>query len=77
MARIDDLPEPTRTVVRDLPCAPSTSTPFVAGPALSGRRVALVSSAALVQPGEAPFSVGAGEAREVPSDVSAHGLLLP
>ena len=75
MARIDDLPEPTRTVVRDLPCTPSTSAPFVAGPALSGRRVALVSSAALVQPGEAPFSVGAGEAREVPSDASAHGLL--
>jgi len=75
MARIDDLPEPTRTVVRDLPCTPSPSSPFVSGPALSGRRVALVSSAALVRPGETPFAVGSGEARELPADASAYGLL--
>ena len=47
MARLEDIPEPTRTVVRDIPCTAFETTPFVRGPKLSERRVGIVSSAAV------------------------------
>lgn len=76
MARLDDIPEPTRTAVRDLPCPRYDTTPFVTGTPLARHRVALVSSAALVRRGEAPFAVGSGEARAVPGRPGAHELLM-
>jgi len=45
MARLEDIPEPTRTAVANIPCPVFDTTPFVAGPKLSERRVAIVSSA--------------------------------
>ncbi len=65
MARLDDIPEPTRTAVANIPCPAFESTPFVAGPALSERRVAIVSSAALIRRGDKPFPFGSGEYRAV------------
>ena len=67
MARLEDIPEPTRTAARDIACPSFESTPFVGGPALSKRRVALVSSAALIRRGDKPFPVGSGEHRAVPA----------
>jgi D-proline reductase (dithiol) PrdB len=75
LARLDDIPEPTRTAVRDLPCPRFDTMPFVTGSPLSHRRVALISSAALVRPGEAPFALGSGEARSVPGLPDALSLL--
>ena len=65
MARLEDIPEPTRTAVRDVPCPSFDETPFVLGPPLSQRRVAIVSSAALIRRGDKPFPVGSGEHRAV------------
>lgn len=76
MARLDDIPEPTRTAVRDLPCPSFDTAPFVTGRPLARHRVALISSAALVRPGEAPFAVGSGEARAIPGRPGAHELLM-
>jgi D-proline reductase (dithiol) PrdB len=67
MARLEDIPEPTRTAARDIPCPAFDTTPFVTGPALSERRVAIVSSAALIHRGDKPFDFGSGEYRAVSS----------
>ena len=67
MARLEDIPEPTRTAVANIPCPAFGTTPFVTGPALSERRVAIVSSAALIHRGDKPFPFGSGEYRAVPS----------
>ena len=75
MARLDDIPEPTRTAVRDLPCPRFDTTPFVGGPPLSQRRVALVSSAALIRRGDVPFAVGSGAHRAVPAAWRAGDIL--
>lgn len=75
MARLDDIPEPTRSAARDLPCPRFDTTPFVAGPALARRRVAMVSSAALIRRGDAPFAVGSGEHRPVPAHWPAADIL--
>ena len=76
MARLEDIPEPTRSVVAALPCPAFDTTPFVSGPPLSQRRVALVSSAALIRRGDRPFPVGSGEAREVGADWPAAEILV-
>ena len=67
MARLEDIPEPTRTAAANVPCPAFDTTPFVTGPQLSERRVAIVSSAALIHRGDKPFDFGSGEFRAVPS----------
>jgi D-proline reductase (dithiol) PrdB len=76
MARLEDIPEPTRTAVANLLCPSFDTAPFVAGPPLSERRVAIVSSAALIHRGDKPFPFGSGEYRAVPSDWSNSDILV-
>ncbi|MSO90845.1 MAG: selenoprotein B glycine/betaine/sarcosine/D-proline reductase [Acetobacteraceae bacterium] len=76
MARLDDIPEPTRTAARDIPCPRFTTTPFVVGPALSERRIAIISSAALIRRGDTPFSFGSGEYRAVPGSWDTGDILV-
>ncbi len=76
MARIDDIPEPTRTAVSALPCPTFETIPFVRGVPLNKRRVAMVSSAALIKRDEKPFSIGSGEYRALPKGLSAADLLI-
>jgi D-proline reductase (dithiol) PrdB len=76
MARIEDIPEPTRTAVANLPCPSFDTAPFVGGPALSQRRVAIVSSAALIRRGDKPFPFGSGEYRAVPGGWNNNDILV-
>ena len=76
MARLEDIPEPTRTAVANLPCPSFDTAPFVSGPALSERRVAIVSSAALIHRGDKPFPFGSGEYRAVPSSWNNGDILV-
>jgi D-proline reductase (dithiol) PrdB len=76
MARLEDIPEPTRTAVANLPCPSFDTTPFVIGPRLSERRVAIVSSAALIHRGDKPFPFGSGEYRAVPSGWDNNEILV-
>ncbi len=76
MARLEDIPEPTRTVVRDIPCPAFGTTPFIIGPKLSERRVAIVSSAALIHRGGKPFPFGSGEYRAVPGSWKTEDILI-
>ena len=75
MARPEDIPEPTRTVVTTCPCPRFDTEPFVTGPPLAQRRVALISTAALIRRGEAPFALGSTEFRTVPADRPAGDIL--
>ena len=76
MARTDDIPEPTRTAVTTVACPRFDTEPFVNGPPLSERRVALVSTAALIKRGDPPFAFGTAEVRRVPADWSAADILM-
>ena len=76
MARLEDIPEPTRTAVANLPCPSFETTPFVGGPKLSRRRVAIVSSAALIHRGDKPFPFGSGEYRAVPASWDNNEILI-
>ena len=70
MARLEDIPQPTRDAVLAAPC-PSFKPSFVVGPPLAQRRVAIVSSAALIQRGEKPFPFGSAECRFLPAPASS------
>jgi D-proline reductase (dithiol) PrdB len=76
MARIEDIPQPTRDAVASLACQPFGTTPFVAGPPLNERRVAIVSSAALIRRGDEPFPFGSPEVRFLAVDVPPSELLI-
>jgi D-proline reductase (dithiol) PrdB len=76
MARIEDIPQPTRDAVVNAPCPSFDTIPFVLGPPLTGRRVALVSSAALIRRGDAPFHFGSPEVRFLPADAPLADLLV-
>jgi len=76
MARLDEIPEPTRTAVAGIPCPAFETTPFVSGPPLSKRRVAIVSSAALIERGDKPFDFGSGECRPLQRSANADDILI-
>src|SRR5271165_4942190 len=76
MARIEDIPQPTRDAVLNLQGQRFDTTPFVAGPKLADRRVAIVSSAALIRRGDAPFPFGSSEVRFLPATVPPDELLM-
>ncbi len=76
MARIEDIPQPTRDAVLNLQGQVFDTAPFVAGPKLADRRVAIVSSAALIRRGDAPFPFGSPEVRFLPAAVPPGDLLM-
>ena len=76
MARLEDIPQPTRDAVVSLPCPAFETTPFVSGPPLSQRRIAILSSAALIKRGDKPFPFGSGETRFIAADTPPNDLLL-
>jgi D-proline reductase (dithiol) PrdB len=80
MARLEDIPEATRIAAAELPCPSFETTPFVAGPKLAKRRVAIISSAGLLHRGARPFARplhdGEGECRAVPSTWHARDILV-
>ncbi len=76
MAQIDDIPEPTRSAILALDVPAADRKPFVAGPKLAARRVAIVSSAALVRRGDAPFPPGSGEFRALPASLAADDIVM-
>ena len=76
MARLEDIPQPTRDAVADAPCPVFDTQPFVAGPPLAQRRVAIISSAALIRRGEKPFPFGSAECRFLPASLPASDILM-
>lgn len=76
MARVEDIYQPTRDAAVSIPCPTFSTMPFVAGPALGRRKIAIVSSAALIPRGDQPFAHGTTEVRFLPTSVPANDVLM-
>jgi D-proline reductase (dithiol) PrdB len=76
MTRLTDLPPAQAERLAALECPEFATRPWVGGPELSRRRVAIVSSAGLVRRGETPFRGRDPDYRMVPSDTKAQDLLI-
>jgi D-proline reductase (dithiol) PrdB len=76
LTRLTDLPPAMAQRLAELECPDFTTRPWVTGPALSQRRVAIVSSAGLVVRGEMPFRGRDADYRAIPADTRAEDLLM-
>src|ERR1700694_5662359 len=75
VTRLTDLPSDQAKRLAELECPDFKTRPWVTGPALSRRRVAIVSSAGLVVRGENRFRGRDPDYRAIPSTVAADDLL--
>ena len=76
MVRMTDLPPATQTGMANLECPSFETKPFVSGPPLAKRRIAVVTSAGLVRRGERPFVSGEADYRVIPGDLPADQILM-
>lgn len=76
MARLDRMPEPMRSHLANLPCPTFDTRPWVTGPPLNQRRLALISTAGLHRRGDRPFESMTGDYRIIPGDVHAKDLVM-
>ena len=76
MARLDQLPEPMHSYLAELPCPSFARTPWVTGPELARRRVAIVSTAGVHCRDDRPFSGTEGDYRVIPGDTPARELVM-
>jgi len=78
LARLSDLPEWERQhhldKIRELP--DFGAPPFVPGPPLKQRRVAIISTAGLHVRGDRPFETGAADYRIIPGDTPPSDLVM-
>jgi D-proline reductase (dithiol) PrdB len=73
--RLTDLPPAMAKRLAELECPSFTTTPWVGGPPLGRRRVAIVSSAGLVVRGETPFRGRDADYRVIPATTRPDQLL--
>lgn len=76
MTRLTDLPPAQAKRLAELDCPDFATRPWVTGPAVSQRRVAIVSSAGLVRRGETLFRGHDPDYRAIPADTRPSELLL-
>ena len=76
MARLDKMPENERTHLLRLPCPTFETTPWVSGPPLHKRRLALISTAGIQRRSDRPFDLGASDYRVIPSGTPAAELIM-
>ena len=83
MARLDQIHPAMRAALLAMACPTFDTRPWVAGPVLPERRVALVSTAGLHRRDDQPFAVTAGNARAmagdyrvIPDDIAANDLVM-
>lgn len=76
MARMEDLPEGEREMLRTIELPTFETTPFVRGAPLSERRVAIVSTAALQKRDDRIFDIGENSYRIIPGDVDPNEVVM-
>jgi len=76
MARLDELPEPQRSHIARLECPSFDTKPWVAGPPLHMRRVAIVSTAGIHRRDDRPFQIMSGEYRIIPGETATSDLVM-
>src|SRR5499426_2242456 len=75
MARLDHVHPAMRAALLAMACPTFDTQPWVAGPALRQRRVALISTAGPHRRDDRPIAVTSGNARAVPGELSDTDLL--
>jgi D-proline reductase (dithiol) PrdB len=75
MTRLTDLLPAQAKRLAEAECPSFDASPWVAGPALSRRRIAIVSSAGLFVRGENPFRGRDADYRAIPSETRSEDLL--
>ncbi len=68
MVRLIDVPEPERSHLVEMECPTFDTRPWVPGPPLNRRRVAIVSTAGLQRRGDRPFGFRSTEYRVINED---------
>lgn len=76
MVRLADLDEPERSHLGNIPCPRFDTEPWVSGPPLKERRIAVISTAALQHRDDTPFMIGAGDYRVIADDTPAKDLVM-
>jgi D-proline reductase (dithiol) PrdB len=76
MVRLSDVSPEEAEFLRETECPTFDEQPWVTGPPLSARRVAMVSSAGLNMRGERPFLSGNPGYRAIPADAPAGDILM-
>lgn len=76
MARMEDIYEELRSYLETLECITFETTPWVSGPPLGERRVAIVSTAGLQRRGDRPFDAEAADYRIIPGDCTAGDIVM-
>jgi D-proline reductase (dithiol) PrdB len=75
VTRLADLPPAQARRLVEVECPEFETRPYVSGPPLSGRRIAIVSSAGLFRRGTEPFRGRDGDYRVIPGDLGWEDLL--
>lgn len=76
MARMEEIPEPTREHVAALSCPELPGSPWVPARRLATSRIALLTSAALHPRAQPPFAAGSPEFRELSSALPSSDLIM-
>ena len=77
MARLESMPEPMRSHIAKTKLPVFETQPWITGPVLNRRRVAIVSTAGLHRRDGRPFSFEPGDHyRIIPGDISANDLIM-
>ncbi len=76
MARLDRMSVQEREHYLKMPCPTFETAPWVVGPPLKQRKVALISTAGLQRRGDRPFSPGASDYRLIPADTPSTELVM-
>ena len=77
MVRLEQLSDAERRHHEELDCPTFDTQPWVEGPPLSRRRVAIVSTAGLHRRGDRPFTLDPGDFyRIIPGDIKANDLVM-
>lgn len=77
MARLEQLPEPQRSHIAKTKLPSFDTRPWVSGPPLTQRRVAIISTAGLHRRDDRPFSFEPGDHyRIIPGDIAANDLIM-
>jgi D-proline reductase (dithiol) PrdB len=77
MVRMEEIDEEERNFLLGMECPTFPTSPFMGGPPLSERRLAIVSTAGLHLRSDSPFGLGAGDFyRVIPGHVGANDLVM-
>jgi D-proline reductase (dithiol) PrdB len=76
MARLEDIYQPTRDNIVAAECPVIDGEPFVDGPPLSERKIAILSSAALYPRGGDPILYNSGDYLEIPASLPNSEILM-